>query len=90
MNNCLLSFSKSLIIAHLHLEQNSWLAHQWPGGKLLIIQPRTTSGPTVAQQWPNSGPTVAQQWPNSGPTVAQQWQNLPTLYWWTTGGMLSG
>ena len=91
MNKFLLSFQKSPIIAHCHLEQKNadcppvahwwptsgkfyrhedWLeSHRWPNiGKLLIIQPKTTGGPTLAHRW----------------------QNVSTIRRWPTGGMLSG
>ena len=69
MNKFLLSFQKSPIIAHSHLEQKNAVgplveSHRWPNiGKLPIIQPKTTGGPTLAHRW----------------------QYLPTIWWATGG-----
>ena len=74
MNKFLISFQKSPIIAHRHLEKKNAVgplveSHRWPNvGKLPIIQPKTTGGPTLAHRW----------------------QYLPTIRRWATGGMLSG
>ena len=72
MNKFLLSFQNHLLLLTATLNQNHWWptsgkfyrhedwleSHHWPnGGKLLIIQPKATGGPRVAQRWQNL-PTV--------------------------------
>ena len=57
MNKFLLSFQKSPIIAHRHLEQKAPVAHQW----------QATVGPMSENcRLYNQKPPVGQRWPTGG------------------------